>query len=218
MAMKRIAVVTGGNKGIGKEIATQLVESQIFSDVIIACRDKHRGENAVADIQAKVVSQNDDCKTSISCELVTIGDEVSHQRFHDVMAAKYEKIDVLVNNAAIAFKGSDPTPFHEQCKPTLDVNIRGTVDFTERLLPLVRKGDDARIVNVASMSGRLGQLRSSKLQSQFADPQLTKDQLLSLVGQFEADVMDGTHVSKGWGSSNYGLSSKSNTTPNILCV
>ena len=64
---------------------------------------------------------------------------------------KVGKVDVLINNAATAFKGSDPTPFEQQCKHNLAINFRGTVEFTEEMLPLVRKGEDARIVNVTSI-------------------------------------------------------------------
>ena len=58
------------------------------------------------------------------------------------MEEKYGHVDVLINNAGMAFKNADPTPFEQQCKPTLDVNFRGTYDFTEEILPLVRRGTD----------------------------------------------------------------------------
>jgi NAD(P)-dependent dehydrogenase (short-subunit alcohol dehydrogenase family) len=106
----------------------------------------------------------------------------------------------------MAFKNADPTPFKGQCKPTLDVNFRGTFDFTEQMLPLVRKGHDARIVNVASGSGYLSQLRSKELQSKFSSPSLTKEELFALVNKFESDVMKGQHIEEGWGNSNYGMS------------
>lgn len=196
----RVAIVTGANKGIGKEIASQLATSGIFSDVILACRDKSRGLRAVAEIS----SLPNACK--VACEPLTIGDTDSHQAFCDSIATQYDRIDVLVNNAGMAFKAADPTPFQGQCKPTLDVNFRGTVDFTEKMLPLVRRGDDARIVNVASMAGHLGQIRSEALREKFSDDNLTKEDLGTLVDQFEASVKDGTHLEKGWGNSNYGLS------------
>uniref|UniRef100_A0A7R9VBI9 Uncharacterized protein n=1 Tax=Pseudictyota dubia TaxID=2749911 RepID=A0A7R9VBI9_9STRA len=106
----------------------------------------------------------------------------------------------------MAFKGSDPTPFAQQCKPTLDVNFRATVDLTEKLLPLIRRGTDPRIVNVASSSGALRQIRSADLRDRFASPSLTMSDLKGLVDQFETDVLAGVHAKKGWGNSNYGMS------------
>jgi len=197
----RVAVVTGANKGIGKAIAANLACSGKFSHVILGCRDTQRGKSAVQEISQLC---NRSCEVS-SIPLV-IGDASYYEPFRETLQEEFGKIDVLINNAAVAFKSADPTPFQEQCKPTIDVNFRGTVDFTEEMLPLVRKGEDARIVNVASMSGHLSQLRSKELQESFSDPNLTKENLKSLVNQFEMDVKSDKHVKKGWGRSNYGLS------------
>ncbi len=209
----RIAVVTGANKGIGYHIALQLAKSGLFTDLVLACRDNDRGQEAQRRIEAELMKQqgkqgNDVVACSVSYEQLTLGEEGSHESFYGVMNDKYGKVHVLVNNAAMAFKGSDPTPFKEQCKPTLDVNFRGTVNFTEKMMPLLRKADaiDARLVNVASMSGRLNQIQSKQLRDQFVDPNLTKDELMNLVDQFQQDVLDGTHSQKGWGNSNYGMS------------
>jgi NAD(P)-dependent dehydrogenase (short-subunit alcohol dehydrogenase family) len=79
------------------------------------------------------------------------------------------------------------------------------MDLTQKLLPLVKKGEDPRIVNVASMAGRLNQL-SPDMQKKFTSPNLTMPLLNGLVDQFEKDVLDGTHKTKGWGDSNYGFS------------
>jgi len=206
--INRIAVVTGANKGIGYAIAVQLAQSGHFSNVILGCRDETRGQNAVRDMvnELKKYANGNDNVAEISFLQLTIGVKSSHESFRKSVQDQYQKVDVLVNNAGMAFKGSDPTPFAQQCKPTLDVNFRGTFDFTEELLPLVRKGNDPRIVNVASMAGRLGQIKSPELRNRFAASDLTKDELHKLVDQFESDVCDGTHKSKGWGGSNYGFS------------
>ena len=201
--MSRIVAITGSNKGIGFHIALQLARSGKFTNVILACRDESRGIEA----QKKIQNELEDGDCEISFEQLEIGNEDSHERFYHTLNEKYGgKLDVLVNNAAMAFKGADPTPFKQQCKPTLDINFRGTVDFTERILPLIRKGNDSRIVNVASMAGRLKQIKSDNLRNQFIDPNLTMEKLMTLVDQFENDVMSGNHVQKGWGNSNYGMS------------
>jgi carbonyl reductase 1 len=196
----RIAVVSGANKGIGYHIALQLATSGKFTNVIVGCRDETRGKAAAE----KIANSPNAC--NVSYQQLTIGDPASHASFCESIKEKYAKVDVLVNNAGMAFKGADPTPFEKQCKPTIDVNFRGTADFTEEILPLVRKGDDARIVNVASMAGRLSQLRSKDLQNKFSDPNLTKEELRTMVDQFEANVKEGTDAENGWGNSNYGFS------------
>jgi carbonyl reductase 1 len=208
--MMRVAAITGANKGIGYHVALQLAQSGLFTNVILACRDTTRGLEAKNKIQSQLEqgsSNNGNNGVQVSYEQLEIGNDASHEQFCNVMTEKYGgKVDVLVNNAAMAFKGSDPTPFKEQCKATLDINFRGTVDFTEKMIPLLRKGNDARIVNVASMAGRIKQIKSTELRNQFLDSSLSKEQLMALVDQFERDVLEGVHTEKGWGNSNYGMS------------
>lgn len=200
-AIGRVAVVTGSNKGIGFFIAVQLGLSGLFENIILACRDQSRGLTAVQDVSKAIGN-----KATVSYAPLTLGDHESHVSFRQKMEHDFGKVDVLVNNAAFAFKGADPTPFAEQTKPTLDVNFRGTVDFTEEMLPLIRKGTDARIVNVASMSGYLGQIQSKELRDKFTSPTLTMPELNQLVDKFESDVKAGNHRQQGWGNSNYGMS------------
>lgn len=196
----RIAIVTGANKGIGKAIAKSLASSGTFTQVICACRDEGRGLAAIQDIQKEA---NYEC--NVIYLPLTIGDISSHEHFYKEILDRFGKCDVLVNNAGMAFKNADPTPFKQQCKPTLDVNFRGTASFTDLMMPLLRKGNDARLVNVASMSGYLSQLRSKDLQEKFSSKNVSKEEIHSLVDKFEQDVMRGTHVFS-WGNSNYGLS------------
>ena len=196
----RIAVVTGANKGIGKAIASNLATCGKFSHVVLGCRNDALAKAAVEEIS----KEPNACQVS-SYPLI-IGDEASHKNFCDAVEEKFGTVDVLVNNAGMAFKNADPTPFKEQCKPTLDVNFRGTAKFTEEILPLLRKGNDSRIVNVASMSGHLSILGSEKLREKFSSPELTKNELFQLVDQFEEDVKRGRHMEHGWCNSNYGLS------------
>jgi carbonyl reductase 1 len=210
----RVAVVTGANKGIGYHIALQLGKSGLFETIVLGCRDSTRGVEAVSALQRAVTGKEEGLASS--CASVnyttfplTLGNSESHSEFVQYLNENHAgKCHLLINNAAMAFKGSDPTPFPAQTKPTLDVNFRGTVDLTEKMLPLLRKSAAtgfSRIVNVASMAGALRQV-SPQLQSQFTDKALTIDQLQSLMDEFENDVQSGVHKSKGWSNSNYGMS------------
>jgi len=220
----RVAVVTGANNGIGYFIALQLGLSGLFEHIILGCRDLDRGQAALSSMRPLLPSS-----VKATVLPLTIGNHDSHVAFREKLQALLEgdststttdttadgacnpaKVDVLVNNAAIAFKGSDPTPFAQQTKPTLDINFRGTVDFTEVMFPLLRlaaqqPSGDARIVNVASMAGRLSQIRED-LQEQFSCPTLTMPELHTLMDKFENDVQAGVHKAQGWSNSNYGMS------------
>jgi carbonyl reductase 1 len=200
IAPSRVAVVTGANKGIGFFIALQLGLSGQFSNIILGCRDAGRGDAASDAIREQVPST-----VTVQAIPLTIGDFESHVEFCNRIDKEFGKVDVLVNNAGFAYKGSDPTPFKEQTRKTMEVNYYGLVEFTEKLFPLLRKGKDSRLVNVASMSGRLGQV-SGERQAQFSDPKLTMEELKALMKQFEIDVQNGVHIQNGWSNSNYGMS------------
>lgn len=176
-----VAVVTGANKGIGLCIARQLLPT--VSVLIMACRDTERGEAAAAGVGGVF-------------EKLDLSSEASIDAFADRVREKYGGCDILVNNAGLAFKGSDPTPFAEQTKPTLAVNFYGTVRLSEKLEPR------SRLVNVASMAGRLNQV-SPERQEQFKNVK-SLDELYGLVREFEDAVANGDL--QGWGSSNYGFS------------
>ncbi|CAK9050324.1 unnamed protein product [Durusdinium trenchii] len=92
----------------------------------------------------------------------------------------------------------------------LKINLFGTMRLTDRLLPLLRataaqSSSPPRVVNVASMAGRLRQL-SPALQSEFASETLDRPRLLRLVFSFVSAVQSGRHREMGWSDSNYGLS------------
>jgi len=189
---ERVAVVTGANKGIGYHVAQQLLASGKFAHVVLACRDAARGRKAAAEIGGEF-------------RQLDLGNQQSIAAFAEGLRAAYGRLDCLVNNGAIAFKGADPTPFQGQTRPTLAVNFYGTVTLTEALWPLLRASADARVVNVASMAGHLSRL-SPALQAKFASPSLTMSELQRLVATFERDVAAGRHQQQGWGNSNYGFS------------
>lgn len=196
----RVAVVTGANKGIGYFIALQLGLSGLFGKIIIGCRDPNRGA-----IAASEMNEIAGGKAHFQYMPLTIGDKASHNSFFQRMQEEFGKVDVLVNNAGFAYKGSDPTPFEGQTSKTLGINYFGLVDFTETMMPLLRKGEDPRLVNVASASGHLKQV-SPGLQKRFTEESLTIPELNKLMGEFAYAVKARDHKQKGWSNSNYGIS------------
>jgi carbonyl reductase 1 len=96
-----------------------------------------------------------------------IADSASIEQFTQQLYSDYPSIDILVNNAAIAYKAADPTPFAKQARPTITTNYFGTVQLTDALLPLLEKSEQSypRIVNVASEVGHLKILKSQALKA-----------------------------------------------------
>uniref|UniRef100_A0A6U0UDZ4 Uncharacterized protein n=1 Tax=Pinguiococcus pyrenoidosus TaxID=172671 RepID=A0A6U0UDZ4_9STRA len=186
-----VIVVTGANKGIGLNIVTRFAHAAAealappLPTVLLCARDAARGEAAVEQLRAN----GGDPASVVKFKQLDISDEESRKRFVADVQEEFGKVDCLVNNAAIAFKGSDPTPFEEQTEPTLNVNFYSTCAFIDEMLPLLQAAAEAedakpRIVNVASMSGHLRILKSNELRDQFARDSLTRDELFGLMDRY----------------------------------
>jgi NAD(P)-dependent dehydrogenase (short-subunit alcohol dehydrogenase family) len=139
-----IALVTGANKGIGREISRQLAAKGIL--VLMGCRDRERGEKAVADLRAQ----------GLPVEFIQI-DVISQPSVDQATAEierRHERLDILMNNAGIAldwFPGSELTV--EALQKTYETNVFGVFRVTKALLPLLTKSKRGRIVNVSSGLG-----------------------------------------------------------------
>jgi carbonyl reductase 1 len=178
---RRVAVVTGGNRGIGRDIARRLVAARL--DVIATARDAAQGNEAAAEIGARYLPL--DVTDSASIEALA--------------ASLRSGFDVLVNNSGISMQGFDA----HVAKTTLDVNFFGALNVTDRLLPLMRGG--GRIVMLSSGMGEISSV-SDELGKRFMDPALTRADLVSLMQSFVRDVAAGTHARNGWPSSAYRVS------------
>ena len=125
-----IAVVTGSNKGIGFSIAEGLVFSKMISRVILACRNSELAEQAAQELRSKYTEST----ATVECMTLDISSAASIESFIQALgAACPEGVDLLINNAATAFKGSDPTPFAQQARPTINTNYTGTVLLTSQV-------------------------------------------------------------------------------------
>jgi NAD(P)-dependent dehydrogenase (short-subunit alcohol dehydrogenase family) len=139
---KRIALITGANKGIGYETARELARQGI--KVLIGARDEGRGEEAATKLRDE----------GLDAEFLhlDIDDEATHGTARRLIEEKYGKLDILVNNAAIAIDVTlKPSEVEiRTLRKTFETNFFGTIAVTQTLLPLIRKSDAGRIVNVSS--------------------------------------------------------------------
>ena len=137
-----VAVVTGANRGIGREVVRQLAERGYTT--VLGSRDAANGERAAADLGLgdRVVSRQLD-----------VSDDESVRAF----AARLDACDVLVNNAAVDYDTDQRATSADlaRVRDDLDTNLFGAWRTTQALLPLLRASDHARIVNVSSGAGQL---------------------------------------------------------------
>ena len=152
---KKVALVTGANKGIGLQIAKDLAGHGLV--VLVGSRNFAKGETAAKSIgeNAHAIQLDVTDRASIAAAAARIRDE-------------FGRLDVLVNNAGIAFAGEPGVPFEERLKSNIpssasiddvrkvfETNVFGVMGVTQAMLPLLREAPAARIVNVGSSSGSL---------------------------------------------------------------
>lgn len=145
--MNEITLVTGANKGIGREIAAQL--AALGHTVVIGARNAELGEKAAAELGADSV-------------VLDVTDPASVAAAASSLEERYRRLDVLVNNAAIARPpGTDlahqnpSTADLGTLRTIFETNFFGVVTVTNALLPLLRRSEAPRIVNVSSSAASL---------------------------------------------------------------
>ncbi|XP_077293958.1 uncharacterized protein LOC143916636 [Arctopsyche grandis] len=193
---KKVAIVTGANKGIGYAIVKGLCERWKEGDVYLTARDETRGKNAVSELNKLGL-------TPIYHQL-DITDVESIKRLRDHIQEKYGGIDILINNAAIAFKGKSPEPFGEQAEQTTFVNYFSLLSTCKILFPILKPG--ARVINLSSSAGHSFRITNDDMRMKLSDKTLTEAGLTELVKQFVESAKNGTHIADGWGSSAYSVS------------
>ncbi|KAL8687091.1 MAG: hypothetical protein Q9218_006641, partial [Villophora microphyllina] len=198
MAYKRVAAVTGANKGIGLAIVRNLAlqyPSSPFNNgpllIYLTARDQGRGEEAVKSLErdaqlkkAKALA-SDGGLASIKYHPLDISQQKSITDFAAYLKEEHpEGIDMIVNNAGIAMDGFDGNVVEQ----TLQCNYYGTLTATQSLLPLIRPG--GRLVNVSSMAGHLNSKYSTSIRSAFASSKTVND-VTKLMEQFSTAVKEG---------------------------
>lgn len=137
--MSKIALVTGANKGIGLETARQLLP--LGFTVLVGARDTGRGSAAATALGAGAHFVHLDMSKSNSFSDITSRIE-----------SEFGKLDVLVNNAGVGLDwGVPPSEVTiDQLRETFETNVFGVIALTQSLLPLIKKSEAGRIVNLTS--------------------------------------------------------------------
>lgn len=143
MTTKKTALITGANQGLGFETAKQLAERGYY--VYIGCRNKSKGVMALEKL-------NELGLNNVELVEIDVTDINSIKSATQILEAKTEKLDVLINNAGIS--GEQPqnlsTYDMEKLRKLFDTNFFGAVQTTQQFIDLLKKSDEPRIVNVSS--------------------------------------------------------------------
>jgi len=147
MTTTKTALVTGGNRGIGHEIARQLAETG--HEVWLGSRDEKRGEEAAEKLRAN--------GHKVHVLPLDVTDDASVAQAAKSLAAQTGKLDVLVNNAGIA-EGFDFEPASEpinNIKQVYEVNVFGPIRVTQAFVPLLKAASGAQVVMISSELGSI---------------------------------------------------------------
>ncbi len=148
MTTKKIALVTGGNKGIGLETVKQLARKDVT--VLLGARDAKKGEAAAEKLRSE--------KLEVRFLEIDVSDSKSIQKAAKEVEREFGHLDILINNAGVLLddekkKASEQSL--ETWRKTFETNLFGLVETTNAFLPLLRKSEAGRIVNLSSILGSI---------------------------------------------------------------
>lgn len=182
---KKIALVTGANKGIGFEIARQLAEAG--TTVILGARNLQRGQDAASHLE----------KAGLAVEAIEIDltDEATIASATETIAAKYGRLDILINNAGIVDSEDGPPSVSSTAatRRLMETNFLGTLAVTQAMLPLLRRSKAGRIVNLSTTLGSLtinGDPTSPYYEARLIGYNASKAALNMLTVQLAAELKD----------------------------
>ena len=168
----KIALITGGSRGIGKAIANDFAKNGI--QVIVTGRDQKRLKTTARDIDA-----NGGQAHWIDAD---IGTDTGINRIEDFLLENELNVNVLVNNAAIIHLSTDLIDFDmEHWQEVINVNLIGAVKITKLMLPGMVSQNYGKIINISSIGGRKGAAGRSAYR-------VTKAGLISFTESLAAEV------------------------------
>ena len=150
MAEQRIALVTGGNRGIGLEICRQLVGLGV--KVILGSRDAARGVAAAGELTAAGLP--------VEARQLDVSSAKSISECMSWVRRDVGRIDILVNNAGIMIEEGDADPLEEieMIRETMQTNVYGPFLLSRLAIPIMKSRRYGRIVNLSSSMGSLAEM------------------------------------------------------------
>jgi NAD(P)-dependent dehydrogenase (short-subunit alcohol dehydrogenase family) len=149
----KIIVITGANRGIGRETAKALARQGV--SIVMACRDLN------AAMQAREAIRNESRNAQIEALPLDLASLRSIRAFPEAFSEKYPHLDVLINNAGAFSMSRQET--EDGFELTMGVNHLGHFLLTHLLLPHLKKAEEARIINVSSDSHHNGRIELDDL-------------------------------------------------------
>ncbi len=196
MSEKKVVLITGANRGIGREVAKQLAEKGCH--VFLTARDEVKGQLAVEELVLETGLK------TIYFQKLDVLNPASYQVVVRGLVKVFRRLDVLINNAGIFVKSGDTTQVTKaEMQESLETNLYAPMLLSQALLPLLKRSKDGRIINVSSSMGQL-----TTMKGQHAAYRMSKVALNGLTAIMSADLKEHSikvvAVDPGWVRSDMG--------------
>jgi NAD(P)-dependent dehydrogenase (short-subunit alcohol dehydrogenase family) len=190
----KIALVTGANRGIGKEIARQLVDLGFF--VIMTGRDLEKLNSAQLEVDPE--------KKNSSIIQIDLSNKNQIKESAKEISKITDRIDVLINNAAIigTTKGA-MNMNEEEFQGVIETNSFGPLYLTRALFPFLKKSNSARVINLSSGMGSMKDLTGNYAAYRLSKAFLNMITIL-LANEFEKDGIKVNTMCPGWVKTDMG--------------
>lgn len=186
--VEKICLVTGANAGIGRAISLGL--ANMGATLIMVCRNKSRGEAALAELKEK--SNN----SSIFLFIADLSSQASIHQFVEKFKMQFEKLDILINNAGIITQSRTLT--EEGLETQFALNHMAPFLLTNLLLESLRASHSARIINISSNAHKTANIHLDDLQSEqsyIPKEVYQRTKLYNVLFTYElARQLNGTHI------------------------
>lgn len=152
----KVCIVTGSNSGIGKETALAL--AKMGATVVMVVRNQEKGQKALDEIVSETGNH------SVSLMICDMSSMASIRSFVAELKKRYNRLDVLINNAGAEYVKREVTP--EGFERTFAVNYLAPFLLTHELLDLLKASAPSRIINVSSGLAKNGKIDFDDLQNE----------------------------------------------------
>ena len=195
MNENKIALVTGGNRGIGLEICRQLVQENIF--VILTARSESKGKEACKSLK--------ESESKIIFHQLEMTDVNSIINIVEFVKSKFGRLDILINNAGILIDENQSALKVSMniIKETFETNLIGPYKLIQSFIPLMKQNNYGRIINVSSGMGSFAEMGSG-----YAGYRISKTALNAMT-KILANELAGSNIlinsmSPGWVKTDMG--------------
>nr|WP_263326635.1 3-oxoacyl-ACP reductase family protein [Neobacillus sp. Marseille-Q6967] len=144
----KVAIVTGGNRGLGRAMALALAEAG--ANVVIVGRDEEKNQQVVSEVQEigrKAISLSTDLR-----DVDAIGEMVT------TVVEKFGRLDVLVNNAGVSHTGRALEVTEKDWDKVMDLNVKSLFFCCQAAAKVMKEQGSGKIINLASVAGAVGDL------------------------------------------------------------